>query len=248
MIGIYKYTNLINGQCYIGQAIDLQRRRKDHKTRYCMPSSNEYNSVLHKAFRKYGLENFSYEIIEECLISELDKRETYWIRYYDSYNNGYNCDLGGHNNHFCKFNQKILGSIENDLRNTNLILQEIADKNGCSIGFVSDFNSGKVWHRDDIIYPIRDTKRPSRVCKECGVKITKDSSTGMCIACSSKARRVVERPAKEQLLIDVGTSNFAATGRKYGVTDNTIRKWCKLYGLPTHTQEIKNLYKQTYNI
>ena len=51
--------------------------------------------ALYKAFNKYGLENFTFEEIEEVENSELDIREKYWINYYDSYNNGYNSTLGG---------------------------------------------------------------------------------------------------------------------------------------------------------
>ena len=45
--------------------------------------------------REYGLENFSFDVIEECLEDELNEREIYWIKYYDTYYNGYNRTLGG---------------------------------------------------------------------------------------------------------------------------------------------------------
>ena len=43
--------------------------------------------------RKYGLENFTFEVLEECDAAALNERELYWIRKYDSYNNGYNATL-----------------------------------------------------------------------------------------------------------------------------------------------------------
>lgn len=46
-------------------------------------------------FKKYGFENFSFEILEECKTEELDEEEIYWIKYYDSYNKGYNLTGGG---------------------------------------------------------------------------------------------------------------------------------------------------------
>jgi len=45
--------------------------------------------------RKYGIENFSFEIIEECSKEQLLEREKFWITYYNSYYYGYNCTFGG---------------------------------------------------------------------------------------------------------------------------------------------------------
>lgn len=50
---------------------------------------------IHRAIRKYGKHNFKIEIIEEVNIKQLDKREQYWIDYYQSYTKGYNATLGG---------------------------------------------------------------------------------------------------------------------------------------------------------
>lgn len=53
----------------------------------------------------------------------------------------------------------------------------------------------------------------------------------LCIKCSGLARRKVNRPSKEVLRIELKESSFSAIGRKYGVSDNAIRKWCKTYNL-----------------
>jgi len=45
--------------------------------------------------KKYGIENFKFEIIEECSDEEVDTREIYWIDYYDTFKNGYNLTRGG---------------------------------------------------------------------------------------------------------------------------------------------------------
>lgn len=96
MIGIYKITNNINNHCYIGQSIDIEKRWKDHKKPYNW--KREHNKPLYLAFQKYGIENFSFEVIEECTTKQLDLKEKYWIDYYDSYNNGYNMTTGGETN------------------------------------------------------------------------------------------------------------------------------------------------------
>lgn len=94
--GIYKITNLINNQCYIGKTNNFERRKKDHLRLAFTEGHKEYNKTLYRAIRKYGQENFSFDIIERLEDYSLSgEREKYWIRYYDSYKNGYNESEGG---------------------------------------------------------------------------------------------------------------------------------------------------------
>lgn len=96
MIGyIYKVTNKINGKIYIGQTIQSV---KDRWYRHCGKSGiskAELNTHFKRAILKYGKENFLIETIEVCDSSQLDKREKFYISYYDSYKNGYNSTTGG---------------------------------------------------------------------------------------------------------------------------------------------------------
>ena len=86
--GIYKVTNKINGKVYIGQSVDIGRKWRTH-----MNAKDDI--YFHKAIQKYGVENFEWEVIEQCKKKDLDEREIYWIEYYDSFNKGYNCTKGG---------------------------------------------------------------------------------------------------------------------------------------------------------
>lgn len=101
MIGIYKYQNKINGHIYIGQSIDLEARKYGHQSGAYNPKAIDYNSQFHQAVRKYnGFENFDYEIIAELSPEEytpqlLNELERFFIKYYDSYHNGYNGSEGG---------------------------------------------------------------------------------------------------------------------------------------------------------
>lgn len=93
--GIYKIENLINGKKYIGQSIDIQYRFNNHKSESFNPKSNAYDTAIHRAIRKYGVENFKFEIVEECDQENLREREIYWIKYYNSFGSGYNLTSGG---------------------------------------------------------------------------------------------------------------------------------------------------------
>lgn len=100
MIGIYKYQNKINGKVYIGQSINLEARKYGHKSSAFNKKANDYNSQFHQAIRKYGWDNFDYEIIAELTPEEysketLNKLEIFFIKYYNSYHNGYNATEGG---------------------------------------------------------------------------------------------------------------------------------------------------------
>lgn len=99
MIGIYKFTNKQNGKSYIGQSVDISQRIKDHEQRAFnnYPSNKEYEKSFYRALRKYGINNFDFEILELCDKNKLNEREKYYIELYDSYKNGYNETLGGDN-------------------------------------------------------------------------------------------------------------------------------------------------------
>ena len=104
MAWIYKITNSINNKIYIGQThYSIKERWRQHKYVASHPEHVSYNSPLYQAFRKYGLENFILEPVEECAEEKLDDREIYWINYYNSYGtNGYNATLGGKGNRIYK--------------------------------------------------------------------------------------------------------------------------------------------------
>lgn len=93
--GIYKIVNKINNKSYIGQSNNIYRRFSEHKSP--LYRSHYSDKYLYKAIDKYGIENFSFDIIEECEACDLDDREVYWINYYEGFKNGYNNTLGGQN-------------------------------------------------------------------------------------------------------------------------------------------------------
>lgn len=91
--GIYKITNIVTKECYIGQAKNVATRWTEHAK--CglgidTPASNK----LYKAMLEYGLYNFSWELLEECPADQLNEKERYYIELYNSYNYGYNSSRG----------------------------------------------------------------------------------------------------------------------------------------------------------
>ena len=76
-------------------------------------------------------------------------------------------------------------------------------------------------------------------CSECGKKIGEKTKTGLCQKCYFKTTRKAERPSKEILKNLIENNSFTSLGLKFNVSDNTIRKWCKKYGLPYRKKDLK---------
>ena len=115
MIGyIYQIVNKCNGKAYVGQTIDLERRKMNHFSD--LKKGKHFNPYLQKAYNKYGVDNFDFIVIEECNETLLDEREEYWIQKLCTRKpNGYNIlpggsSLRGENNPF--YGKKTLGRVE----------------------------------------------------------------------------------------------------------------------------------------
>ena len=81
--GIYKITNLITEQCYIGQSVNIQQRMKQHcKCGLGIEASS--TNKLYNSMQKDGVWNFSFELLEECPRELLNQKEAFWIDTYSS--------------------------------------------------------------------------------------------------------------------------------------------------------------------
>ena len=112
---IYKITNKKNGLIYIGCTINsLEKRFGEHLSR-CYNS--EYKSKLYNSMKKYGQDNFTIELIEECDLSVIYETEKKYIESYDSYSNGLNSTIGGEGcmgyTHSVEIRQKISENTKN---------------------------------------------------------------------------------------------------------------------------------------
>ena len=85
----------------------------------------------------------------------------------------------------------------------------------------------------------RINKAQKYYCKNCGIEISYGAE--LCPKCYAISQRRVDRPTKEELrdILFENKGNFSQVGRIFEVTDNSIRKWCKSYGLPFHSNDYK---------
>lgn len=89
MVGIYKITSP-SGKVYIGQTMNIVKRKKSYEKLKCKGQPKLYNSLV-----KYGFSEHIFEIIEQCIMEELNTRERHWQDFYNVLEQGLNCRLTG---------------------------------------------------------------------------------------------------------------------------------------------------------
>ena len=333
---IYKITNLVNQKCYIGQTTKpLKERWKKHQKDATTKNRRCYDYPLYRAIRKYGIDNFTIEIIEECDILLLNEREIYWIKEFNSMSKkGYNQTLGGSGNKQLNLDENQVIATYKKTNNINQIAKqfncsphsinriltkhniqikssiEIAKDNGFeTIQFDSEHNEirrfatirdAARWIEEKGITNVSNTaislnirnailknhkaygfywdslsytkkKSSQKENKKGKKKIDKDKinitpkikktpkinscpicnkqieyRSRMCIDCY-KEKHINEFKhhnedkgiTRETLKTKIRNQSFVSLSKEYGVSDNAIRKWCKTYGLPHKSSEIK---------
>lgn len=277
MIGIYKITNKVNRKCYIGQSINIKQRWKNHKKDAFWKGGPDYEYPLYRAIRKHGIESFSFEIIEECDVGQLNEKEIYYIAFYQSNKRefGYNQNKGGQlNSHSCKLTDDKVVQIIHRLRNTFDTAEVICKDFGVGATTIRDINRGDKYYREDECYPIRpklqtlqdyqDQIHQSVTNSATGIDINKlvsarvyycpvcgkEISYGakMCVDCYRKSTRKSERPELLQLAKMIKENGFAQVGKHFGVNGNTIKKWCKDYNIPHKRKELVDWYNKQMGI
>lgn len=95
IICIYSIRNIINNKIYIGQTTNFKERKHSHFT--SMKMGTHKNPYLQLSYNKYGKEYMIMDIVEICTKDELNNKEIYWIKFYNSNNRelGYNLTDGG---------------------------------------------------------------------------------------------------------------------------------------------------------
>ena len=172
---IYAYKKKSSNKIvYVGQTNNLDYRHKQHiKYDPYNPNNKEYNYPLSRGIRKYGEDEYELIILEEDLRQDqLNEREIYWIKFYDTYFNGYNQSTGGSNPVKPIFDDKLIDLVIELLKDYENSYQDICDKTGLSMTHVYNINTGNRRKKDNIQYPIR----PSNVAGTRGLKFNPEQN------------------------------------------------------------------------
>lgn len=95
----------------------------------------------------------------------------------------------------------------------------------------------EIWYEKLKNYKLVKQIKVVKQCRCCGVEINNRST--YCVECGHISERKVGRPSRDILKEEIRNNSFLALSKKYGVSDNAIKKWCKSYGLPYKKSEIK---------
>ena len=252
MIGIYKITNKVNNKVYIGQSSDIKRRWKDHKITAFNPKDRGYDYPLYRAIRKYGLDNFDFDILEECSQDDINEREIFYVKEYNAHGDGgYNQDDGGIYAIHGKLTKDQVLDIHRMLREREMSMRAIAKHFHVHPNTIKLINNGTSWIIEGVLYPIRTKpvlalessrtkdkrsctprKEQKFFCPVCGNPMT-TAKAKMCKACDElKQRKVKIRPVPLELAKMIVESSFTQVGKSFGVDGNAIKKWCKIYKIP----------------
>ena len=87
--GIYRITNLKTNESYIGKSTNIKNRFKQH-IRTAIGLDGMARTKIHSAMKEYGIDNFSFEVLEKCTKENYSEREKYWINFYETNVYGYN--------------------------------------------------------------------------------------------------------------------------------------------------------------
>lgn len=181
---IYKITNIINQKVYIGQTIQHINTRI---RRHFRDASNGVNTVFCKAIRKYGEDNFTWEIIDTATnFEELNQKEIYWIYECNAYvnldgSNGYNMKIGGEGlstelNPNSKFSKAMIFEILELAKTGNFSVDMIANEFNMSSSSINNlFDKNNSWHK--VILEIVSESEFNHILKQlrnCGKKIASE--------------------------------------------------------------------------
>ena len=228
MCGIYKITNQLNGKVYIGQSNDIQRRWKEHKRpSKFLPSKTK----LYEAFKEYGIENFSFEVLEECEEEQLNEKEKYYINKYNSIENGYNMSMK--DNYISKLNKDIAEEIQERIKNTDDTLYQIAEDFNVSHALVIQIMIGEAWNNKKYSYPLREEGINYKInkCPHCGTIIGLRSKT--CVECFQKYYNTkINNFDRNYIKSIVKNNTLSQASKDLDISVRTLKRWLEKLSLP----------------
>ena len=154
---IYKIENKINHKIYIGQSINPEERFEQHINRHY-----RYRSLINQAIKKYGVQNFSFEVLG--WFEDYNEKEKEYISYYNCLvPNGYNVLSGGeeppHNHNGAKITEQQAVLIQKDLLDWRIQRRTIVKKYNITQDMIRHIIDGSAWYNDNLTYPLRPTEK-----------------------------------------------------------------------------------------
>ena len=232
---IYAYKKKTENKIvYVGQTKSLEYRHKQH-VQYDPFNINNvvYDYPLSRGIRKYGENEYELIILEENISQELiNERERYWIRYYNTYFDGYNQTAGGSNPTQPTIEEDKIDLVISMLQNEQYSYQDIVNETGMSMTHIYNINTGKRRKRENIEYPIRKSnvkgtkglKFSVEECKQIHEIILENNKTFKQIAeqfnCSDITIRDINRGKTKAYRLD---------GYIYPLRENTTSVSKKIY-------------------
>lgn len=147
---IYIIRNTVNDKVYVGQThVSIRLRFQNHLS----AARHGKDYVIGKAIRKYGEDKFYVELLEECLIEELNEREQYWISFFKATDNrfGYNMSIGGN---VVRTTKELDESLVLNMFNSGIGSYEIA-----KLLHVHPYRTAEVLKKHHIVYGAEKQRR-----------------------------------------------------------------------------------------
>ena len=147
---IYIIRNTVNDKVYVGQThVSIKLRFQNHLS----AARRGLDYVIGKAIRKYGEDKFYVELLEECLVEELNEREKYWIAFFKATDNrfGYNMSIGGH---VVRTTKELDENLVLKMFNSGIGSYEIA-----KLLHVHPYRTAEVLKKHNIIYGVEKQRR-----------------------------------------------------------------------------------------
>ena len=155
---IYAYKKRTEDKIvYVGQTVCLEQRHKQHMIYDPFNEKlREYNYPLSRGIRKYGMDEYELIILEDNIsLDKLDEREKYWIKFYNTYWDGYNQTTGGSFPTKPTYTEDDIQTVINMLKNEEFSYNDIKEKTGLSLTHIYNINTGARRPQENIQYPIR---------------------------------------------------------------------------------------------
>lgn len=224
--GIYIIKNSLNNKVYIGQSVNIEGRWLAHISSAINIKKQDSQVNLHKAMRELGIQNFYYEILEQCEYNQLNEKEIYYIKQYDSYINGYNMSEGGFN-HIGENNPRAILSEEDvyNIRELYKMCVPFREVYNLYKNTISKRGLQKVWHYEtwlnihQDVYTEQNRKWHSTYAKSNENENAPNQESNRQRACSDNEISIMKKLREDGL-------SYNKIAETTGRSASVVRKYC----------------------